>query len=190
MNTISLIHKISLFILLIICTFCSTGQTKYYTKTAKINFYSQAPLENIEAVNKTAIAIVDSNTGDVQFSVLVKGFEFEKALMQEHFNENYLESSKYPKSQFSGKIQNNGVVNYSKDGAYTASVKGTLTLHGVAKEITVPGNTTVKNGIPVLQAEFYILLSDYNISIPSLVKDKISKTVRITIDCTLSNRIN
>lgn len=190
MNKILLIHKFSLSILVMTCTFYSIGQTKYYTKTAKINFYSKAPLENIEAVNKTVTAIVNSKTGEIQFSVLVKGFEFEKALMQEHFNENYMESSKYPKSQFSGTIQDNDAVNYTKDGAYTASVKGTLTLHGIAKEIIVPGNITIKNGVPTLHAAFAILLSDYNISIPSLVKDKISQTVKVTIDCTLNNKIN
>ncbi len=190
MKKIAHIHSISLSILFMNCFFCAFGQTKYYTKTAKINFYSKAPLENIEAVNKTVTAIVNRKTGEVQFSVLVKGFEFEKALMQEHFNENYMESSTYPKALFSGTIQNNSAVNYTKDGDYAASVKGILNLHGVAKEIIVPGNITIKNGVPALHAAFAIALSDYNISIPSLVKDKISQTVRITIDGQMNNSIN
>src|SRR4051794_3030998 len=83
------------------------AQDKYFTKTGKIGFYSITSLENVEAVNKTAGAILDSKTGAVQFAALMKGFEFKKALMQEHFNENYIESNQYPKAEFRGSIVNN-----------------------------------------------------------------------------------
>src|SRR5437868_2935959 len=85
----------------------SFAQSKYYTKNGKIEFYSKATLEDIDAKNKTVAAILDSQTGAMQFSVLMKGFEFQKALMQEHFNENYVESDKYPKGEFKGTITNN-----------------------------------------------------------------------------------
>ena len=84
----------------------TNAQGKFYTKTGKISFYSSAPLENIEAVNKSVIALLDSKSGDFQFGVLMKGFEFKKALMQEHFNKSYIESDKYPKSEFKGQGSN------------------------------------------------------------------------------------
>src|SRR5687768_4455396 len=106
------------------------AQDKYFTKTGKISFYSKAPMEDIEAKNKTVAAVMDIKTGALQFSVLMKSFEFEKALMQEHFNENYVESDKFPKADFKGSVVNNSSVNYSKDGTYNTMVKGKLTIHG------------------------------------------------------------
>ena len=92
----------------------AVAQDKYFTKTGKISFYSKATLENIEAHNRSVTAVLDSKTGNVQFSVSIKGFEFEKALMQEHFNENYMESTTYPKAKFKGKIDNISSVNFKK----------------------------------------------------------------------------
>src|ERR1700750_1392280 len=106
------------------------AQDKFFTKTGKISFYSKTTMENIEAHNRSVTAVLDAKTGNVQFSALIKGFEFEKALMQQHFNENYLESTKYPQASFKGQIVNNSDVNYTKDGTYNVKVKGQLTLHG------------------------------------------------------------
>jgi hypothetical protein len=160
---------------------------KSYTKSGKISFYSKAPLEKIEAVNKTVTAILDSKTGMVQFAVLMKGFEFEKALMQEHFNENYVESDKYPKASFAGVLQGNEKILYTKDGSYQTTVKGKLTLHGVTKDIETAGSVIVTKGIPQLVANFTIELADYKITIPSLVADKISKEVKLMVACSLEN---
>ncbi len=160
---------------------------KSYTKSGKISFYSKAPLEKIEAVNKTVSAILDSKTGMVQFAVLMKGFEFEKALMQEHFNENYVESDKYPKANFAGVLQENEKILYTKDGSYQTTVKGKLTLHGVTKDIETAGSVIVTKGVPQLVANFTIELADYKITIPSLVADKISKEVKLVVACSLEN---
>src|SRR5687767_503078 len=111
------------------------AQGKYYTKTGKIEFYSKAPLEDIEAINKTVIAVLDAQSGGIQFSVQMKGFEFDKALMQDHFNENYVESDKFPKGEFRGTVVNNSEINYSKDGTYKAKVKGRLFIHGVTRDV-------------------------------------------------------
>src|SRR5437764_825671 len=115
----------------------------YYTKSARISFYSKAPLENIEALNKTAGCILNTKTGSIQFVVLIKGFEFPKALMQEHFNENYLESNKYPNGLFKGMITNNSEIDYGKPGTYPAKVKGELTIHGVTNEIETSGTISI-----------------------------------------------
>jgi len=142
-------------------------------------------MENIEANNKSVSCVLDTKTGNLQFAVLMKGFEFKKALMQEHFNENYVESDKYPKGEFRGHIENNSAIDYSKEGSYTAKVKGKLTLHGETKDIETDGKIEVKGGKLYLNSEFTALVSDYKISIPSLVKDKIQNTIRVTVDCML-----
>ena len=161
------------------------AQGRYFTKTGRITFYSNAPLEDIEAVNKTASAVLDTKTGQIQFAVLMKGFEFKKALMQEHFNENYVESHKYPKAEFRGSIVNNSEVNYTRDGTYSVTAKGQLSLHGVTREITVPATLQVQGGKIDGSATFPVRVADYRISIPSLMKDKISNTVNVTVQVKL-----
>ena len=106
------------------------AQDKYFTKSGNIQFSSKGVIETIEATHRSVTCVLDSKTGDIQFAVLMKGFEFRKALMQEHFNENYVESDKYPKAEFRGQITNNSEINYAKDGTYTVHIKGKLTLHG------------------------------------------------------------
>ena len=161
------------------------AQEKFYTKSGRITFYSATAMEHIEAINKTVTSVIDSKTGDIQFAVLMKGFEFRKALMQEDFNDTYVESSKYPRSTFKGKIMNNETINYSVNGTYSATASGTLTLHGVSRQINAPGTITVTNGKISLNSEFDVLLTDYNIAVPALVRDKISKSIKITVRCTM-----
>lgn len=161
------------------------AQDRYFTKTGKIEFYSKAPLEDITAKNSTVMAVLDKNTGAFQFGVQMKGFEFEKALMQQHFNSNYVESDKYPSAEFRGVVSNNAAVNYSKDGTYPVKVKGKLTIHNVTKDVEVPGTIKVEGGKVEALSTFNIRLSDYKISIPSPVKDKVSNNIRITVDTKL-----
>jgi polyisoprenoid-binding protein YceI len=161
------------------------GQSKFFTKTAKVEFFSKASLEDIQAVNRTTAAVLDTKTGAFQFSALMKGFEFEKALMQEHFNENYVESDKFPKAEFKGVITNNGDVDYSKDGTYNVKVKGKMTVHGVTKDIETAGTLQVKEGKIQAESAFNILLSDYNVAIPTVVKDKISNNIKIMVNAKL-----
>jgi len=161
------------------------AQDKFFTKNGRIAFISKSSLETIDANHKSATCVLDAKTGNLQFAVLMKGFEFEKALMQEHFNENYVESHKYPKAEFRGQVVNNNDINYSKDGTYSAKVKGTLTMHGESKEVETIGNVVVKAGKIQAVSEFTILLSDYKIEIPKVVKDNVSNTVKITVDCSL-----
>lgn len=163
----------------------SHAQGKFYTKNGTINFYSKTPLEDIEATNKSGVCVLDSKTGTLQFSVLIKGFEFENEEMQEHFNEDYMESNKLPKAEFKGQIVNNATVNYTKPGSYPAQIAGQLTIHGVTRQVQSTGTIKVQvNGL-IAASSFLIQVADYNIKIPSLVKDKVAKTVRITIDTNL-----
>jgi polyisoprenoid-binding protein YceI len=177
-------HLIMMMAFVLPATFC-VAQDRYFTKTGKIDFYSKAPMEDIDGKNKTVTAVIDTKTGAVQFAAQMKAFEFEKKLMQEHFNENYVESGKYPKSEFRGTITNNADINYTKDGTYPAKVKGKLTLHGVTKDVETTGTVKVSGGKLDASSTFNILLSDYNIKIPAVVKDKVSNNVKIVVDCKL-----
>src|SRR5689334_2658505 len=160
------------------------AQTKYFSRNANISFYSSAPLEKIEAHNTSGNSVLVAETGQLEFAVLMKAFGFEKALMEEHFNENYVESSKFPKSTFKGKIENISSVDFTKDGIYPVTVSGKFTLHGVTKDINTSGTIEIKNGEVKAKSEFTILIADYEIEIPKLVADKVAREVKITINVT------
>lgn len=172
--------KTLIFLLLSSISILSYGQ-KHYTKTASIAFNASSPLEKIEAKNKSAAAIVNTETGEVKISALVKSFVFSNKLMQKHFNENYLHTSKYPKASYSGKITNLSDVKFEKDGVYTAKVKGKMTMHGVTKTEDVTVTFTVKGGIVSFKTGFKITTADYKVEIPLLVRSKIAKTVNIGV---------
>ncbi|MBC8035134.1 MAG: YceI family protein [Chitinophagaceae bacterium] len=165
------------------------AQARYFSKDAAVSFYSKALFENIEAHNKTAICVVDMTGGKIEFSVPIKGFQFENSLMQEHFNENYLESDKYPKAAFKGTIPSVGNVNLSKDGVYKVPMSGTLIMHGVSNPVTTEAVFTVKEGVASASAEFIIKPEDYNIKIPALVRDKVAKSVRVVVEIPLLKKI-
>ncbi len=165
----------------LLCTSFKTDSTKYFTREAIIIFMADTPLEKIDAKNNQAVSMLDISTGQLDFAVLMKAFEFDRALMQEHFNENYVESDKFPKASFKGTISNYKDVKWTIDGEYPVNVTGKLSLHGVANEINGKGTVTVKSGQLSATSTFYILISDYNISIPAVVKDKISNKVKIDV---------
>ncbi|MCB9265570.1 MAG: YceI family protein [Lewinellaceae bacterium] len=155
---------------------------KYFTREGKVSFFSDAPVEKIEAHNSKATAVLDATTGEMEFAVLIKAFQFEKALMQEHFNENYMESSKYPKAFFKGEVPDMGEVNLGKDGEYPVKVKGNLTIHGVTREVEAPGKFIVKDRAISAVSSFTVLVADYDIEIPAVVRDNIAREVRIEVE--------
>jgi polyisoprenoid-binding protein YceI len=159
-----------------------SAQERLLTRNGSISFYSKTSLEDIEAHTQTAASVMDKKTGRVEFSVLIKSFSFEKALMQEHFNENYLESDKFPKSVFKGSIDDISKIDFNKEGKYKVTVSGQLTIHGETKTITAPTVFTIQKGSVLAAAEFLIDLEDFKIQIPSLVKDKISKNIKIAVN--------
>mgnify|MGYP001166952143 CR=1 FL=1 len=159
----------------------SVQAQKYFTREGKVSFYSDAPMEKIEAHNTGATCVVDTENGKMEFAVLIKAFQFEKALMQEHFNENYMESGKYPKATFKGEIVNKDEVNFNKPGTYKAKVKGDMTIHGVTQPMEASGTITVGSGAVVISSEFEVQVADYKIAIPAVVKDNIAKVVKVTV---------
>lgn len=178
--------KLILLSTIIISASSLMAQSKYITQTGKITFDAGTGLEDIIAVNKGVSSAIDSKSGKMQFKLQITGFEFKRQLMQDHFNENYMESEKFPEAKFSGNITNIGKVNFAKDGSYPVNVKGNLEIHGVKNEVETEGTIKVKGQDINTQAEFTITLEDYKINIPSVVKDKLSKTVKISVDCDYS----
>jgi len=152
-----------------------------YSKEAKISFYSKTAMENIDAVNNKGLCFWNTVTGELEFSVLIKGFQFNSALMQEHFNENYMESDKFPKAVFKGVLVVATSFSLQANGTYNVSAEGMLTIHGVSKKISVPVNITSKNGRFSASTNFRVLVKDYNISIPAVVADKIDKQISISV---------
>ena len=157
----------------------SFSQNKYSAKETTIMFFSKTAVENIFATNKAAAAIIDFDSKDFVFVVPIKSFEFEKELMKEHFNENYMESVKYPNSSFKGKIE--GVYDITKNGEYKVNAVGNLEMHGVKQERTIPATINVKDGVISIKSNFKVKLIDHNITIPSVVNQKIAEEIDISV---------
>ena len=168
---------------LVIATATTTMAQKIYsTKTGKITFFSKAPLEDIEAVNNGVESKIASSNGQMVFMLLIKGFQFPNRLMQDHFNENYMESNTYPKGDFKGHITNIKEIDFTKDGVYPAKIKGMLTIHGVTKEQVADGTIEVKGGKIIGKSTFDVLLKDYNIG-GAMIGKKIAESIKVTVDC-------
>ncbi|WP_316734646.1 YceI family protein [Pedobacter aquatilis] len=164
----------------------SVNAQSYSASNVIASFYSKTPIEDIKASSSKTTAVVVSSSGEFAFQVPIKSFEFEKKLMQEHFNENYLESDKYPVASFKGKIEPN--INWTTDGEYSTSAKGTLTIHGQSRARTVPVKITVKNKQLSLAANFDVACADHNIEIPTLVFTKIAKVINVKVSGTLNQK--
>ncbi len=158
----------------------------YSTSTGTVSFVSKTKFEEFSADNKQTQAAISANKGTVQFKLPINSFQFEKDLMQTHFQENYMESATFPTSIFKGKIKNLADVKFSTDGNYDVQVAGTLEMHGVTKEIEVKGNVVVKGKTITLLADFSIECSDYGIKIPKNNLSQVSNTINIKVDCALS----
>jgi len=169
-------------ILLIIFSGIVSAQGKFFTRTGSIRFYSETPVENIEAVNTQASSIFDTDNGDIVLSVQMIGFEFEKALMQEHFNENYVESEKFPKSTFKGRIVDYDQSIFSGASKAEVTVEGELTIHGVTKNIQTVATVQKTDDKIQAHAEFEVKVADYNIKIPNAVINNIAESILVTVD--------
>lgn len=182
--------KIMFTLCLISCLQYFAQSQVFFTKNGLVSFYSSAPIENIKADNNQVISIINTITGEMQFSLLVNAFHFKKSLMEEHFNENYMESKKYPKATFKGKITDISNVNFAADGNYPVTVTGDLTIHGVTNKITAAGTVSVKGGAISAHSKFPVRLADYKIEIPKIVRDNIAKVVEVTVSCSYGKKNN
>jgi hypothetical protein len=138
----------------------------YIAKSCEISFSAPTPIEDIAGINRVSKPLLNTATGDLQMKIPMTAFIFEKPLMQEHFNENYVESEKFPYAFFKGKL--NEKIDFSKDGEYKVTVTGKLTIHGVEKDRTIEGTIVVKGGEIVMNSTFKIIFAEHNIVIPAL----------------------
>ena len=162
---------------------------KYFTKNGSISFFSKTAVEDIKADNNQVLALINTQKGELQFSLLTKGFRFKKALMEEHFNKDYIESDKFPKATFKGTIADFAAVNFTKDGTYAIAVTCDLTIHGVTKKITANSSIIIKAGKITGTSKFIVQVADYNINIPKVYRDNISKTIEITVNCNFDQKL-
>ena len=176
-----------LLISLTFFSFLSFSQEKYISRNGQIQFIASTPLETIDPVNNHVSCILDTENGKIVFQLKMISFKFEKALMEEHFNEKYVESDKFPKSTFVGQIQNwddftwNGI-------EQDVVVKGKITIHGIEKEIIAKGVIETSKSTISLSSSFDIIILDFGIKIPRLVRDKISETVKVEVNLTLKQK--
>ena len=152
----------------------------YITRTGVINFFSKTPMEDIKAENNQVYAAIDLSNKTIAFSMLMKSFLFRKELMQEHFNENYVESDRHPKSTFKGTFA--GDIDPQKPGVYNVQAQGVITLHGVEKSINTPATIEITVDGLVGAARFSLLPQDFNIQIPGIVRDKIAKQIDVQVE--------
>ncbi len=165
--------KQSFLLLVALLSLAATfAQKTYTTKAAQVKFFSHTPAEDISAINNQAVSKLVSNTGDIMFSVLIKGFRFENELMQEHFNgADYMNSTQFPKGEFKGKITNIASVNFAKDGVYKVTTTGTLTIKGVTKNVTATGTINVAKAVVSTKSTFKINVNDYGVDGSEVAKD-------------------
>lgn len=181
--------KLFFLSLLTFSAFTFIQAQRFYSKDAHVFFSATASAspEKIEAGNTKAVCVIDDNTGAVEMAVLVKNFHFERALMEEHFNENYIESNKFPKATFTGVITDIKNVDLHKDGHYTVNVSGKLMLHGVTKDVKTTSVISVSNGsLSNAKTSINIKLSDFGIDIPGAVRDKVASDAKIEINTALA----
>lgn len=153
---------------------------RYICEDGRVHFFASTPLEDISPVSNIAFCILNTRTKKVIAKVRLSSFVFAKSLMQEHFNENFIESDKYPYATLDAVIAEN--IDYTKDGVYDVTLTGTLEVHGVKKDYAIKGRLTVKGGEPVAAtADFEVKLVDHNIKIPTVVITKIAEVVKVDV---------
>jgi hypothetical protein len=180
-------RKLIVFCVLLLCTYHGFSQV-YITRNGTIRFFSEAPLENIEAVNRQVSSALDTETGEFVFRVLMRAFSFEKALMQEHFNDNFVESHTYPNASFQGRIIGIEDIDFSVEGKHQVTAKGDLTIKDITRTITEKGFLTVSDEGIQAGSVFTIYLPDYNIRIPTRYLRNIASEIEITVTLQLQPR--
>lgn len=157
-------------------------QGTYFTRNGHIYFISHTDIIDIDADNHQVASFLNIETGKIQFAVLIKSFEFSLATAKEHFNESYMESDKFPKATFKGEILNIDSFDLNKNGICSVRVKGDITIKGITKNIEVPGELTVENEKINAVSEFELSISDFNISVPRIVENRVAKIVQLRVN--------
>ena len=150
---------------------------KFVTEKSEVVFFSEATMEDIKATNKNASGLFNAGTNEIVFSIPINEFKFKKSLMQQHFNEKYMESDKFPKATFQGTVSG---FNKESKGVQNATASGKLTIHGVTKDVQITGTIEPKDSKLNMKAVFIVVLEDYNITRPQLLWQNIAEQVEVT----------
>ena len=174
--------------LILICLLFSTQliAQQFYSNKGQISFFSEAPIENISAINENVSAIIDSQTGGFAFRLKIEDFTFPNSLMQEHFNESYLESEKYPLSTFTGVIDN--FSNLDLSTKQNLVVNGSLSMHGISKDAQMKATAHLINEELYITSTFDVALDDYDIDIPKIMMYKIAEIIKVVVEIKLQKR--
>jgi hypothetical protein len=175
------------YICIILFSFLSinqAGQDLYVSKNARITFFSSALIEDIKAETTAGVSVFNAATNELGFSVAISSFQFEKAFMQQHFNSDYMESDKYPRAVFKGKLLEHA--DLTKDGTYTVNARGELTIHGITQTRTIPGTLIVKNGVISMTSEFMVKCGDHHIDIPQILFYHIAEVIKVNVSAVYS----
>lgn len=176
-----------LFVATLLTTMSLAAQVRYTTDTGTIQFKSDAPLELIRAASSDMKGIIDTDRRAFAFSVEMKSFQgFNSPLQREHFNENYLETNKYPKATYSGKIIEN--IDWDQAGTYEVRSKGKLSIHGLEQERIIKGTLIIGDGTIHLRSTFSVLLEEHQINIPKIMFQKISEEIKVVIEADLEKQ--
>jgi hypothetical protein len=170
-------------VFLLSLSFKSSDSLKWKTQKGEVSFFSSAPIEDIDAVSSRLVGIIDPETNRYAFAVAINSFEFKNKLMQKHFNEDYMESEKYPKAQFIGKMSK--PLFAAKDTSYSVTVPGKLTIHGVEKERNIEVLITVAGSKLNVKSDFSVSLEDHNIKIPKMFVKNIAEVIAVKINSNL-----
>ncbi|TKC12270.1 YceI family protein [Pedobacter polaris] len=181
------INKNKFILLVLVCLTCiyNVNAQTFISRNVKINIFSSTPVEDIKAASNGGNAVLITSTQEIAVQLAIKSLSFDKKLMQEHFNENYMESDKYPLAKFKGNFEPK--IDWSKDGEYTVAAKGILSVHGIDQPRTITGKIAIKNGMITLNSNFDVACAAHKIKIPSLVFTKIAEVIKINIQATLTS---
>jgi polyisoprenoid-binding protein YceI len=172
------IKLIFLSLSLLLSTGLVSAQSLYRTAVGELSFFSKTPVLDIEAVNKKTGAILNPSSKDLAIQAKITDFQFPNKLMQEHFNENYMESERFPSAKFAGKIKED--IDLTKPGTYPVTAEGNLTIHGVTKPVQVKGTILATATALQVNFSFQVRTADYQIEVPTLVFDKIAETIAVS----------
>ena len=164
------------------------GQEKYYTKTAEVTFEASVhSFEAVKAKHENVTALFNTNTGEIAALILIKGFRFKNALMEEHFNENYMESDAFPKASFKGKIDGIDQIGFSKNKQQLV-LNGIVTIREITKKVSFDVIVSASDGKIYLEGDFILNPSDFGIEVPGIVREKIAKEVSVMLNLKLDPR--
>jgi len=169
------------FIAILLLSIRVSNAQIYMTKDGSVQIYSETPIFIIEGKTQSTGSILNAGTGEVAATTLVTSIKFKEALLEEHFNENYMESHKFPKAQFKGKITNWSSVDITKDGSYTITIEGDLIMHGETRPLKTSGTLTVSDGKVKATTEFFVSLENYKIKVEESYKDRIPDKIKLTL---------